>query len=111
MALDASYMDSLFSENHFRADKLTIELLPSGGARMEAEGVERHNQKGRISELSAKQKQSENASHKIRDSTSVKKEKEAVIVTEPPDTNHLTPYLAVSVSVIAIAYLALKMRR
>ena len=107
-SLDIAYIDSFLGEFDFAADRLDIQFLPSGETHVTAEKVNTKGARKEVCRSTSSQQRAECSSHNIRDSTSTKRDREAVVITEPPDTNHLLPLLAVSIAVIGIAYLALK---
>lgn len=109
--LDIVAIDSLLAEFDFAADRLNIQFLPSGETNITADKMNTKGTRKEVCRSASSQQHAECSSHNIRDSTATKKEKETVVITEPPDANNLLPPIAVSITVISIAYLALKMRR
>ena len=106
--LDIVAIDSLLTEFDFAADRLNIQFLPSGETNITADKMNTKGTRKEVCRSASSQQHAECSSHNIRDSTATKRDREAVVITEPPDTNHLLPLLAVSIAVIGIAYLALK---
>lgn len=109
--LDFVAIDSFLAEFDFAADRLDIQFLPTGETNIKVDKMNTKGARKEVSRSTASQQHAECYSHNIRDSTVSKKQKETVVITEPPDVNNLFPPIAVIISVIVIAYLALKMRR
>ena len=104
-------VDSLVKEMTISADTVCMVSLPDQSTHLVAKGVKVTARKSKVKEEKAKVCIEDTTSVHIRDTTSLRKDKEAVLITEPPDSNTLLPFLVLSCTAIAIAYLALKMRR
>ena len=106
--LNLAAIDSIVAEFGFSAERLELECLPTGEARLTADNVTTQGRRERVKAQTSSQQQRETTSHNIRDSTTTQKDRQRIIIAEPPNTNRLLPILAVAIPLIAIAYLALK---